>query len=154
MDKELKKKLMDKGLSEQHAETLIGFGEQAEKLKNIKHEFGAFRARVDKDLNIVISSVSGWKVVYPPMSTSWVYLLTWMNDWENCKVIMENFVKILVFPVCNRLEGIDLEYVKAVWNAQLELDKRILENTPESSEEDVEMSEIVVSAFKDIKNEK
>ncbi len=142
---------MEKRLSEEHTETLIGFGDSAERLKGTKREFGSFRAEVAEDNCIVVTALSGWKMTYPPMSTSWVYLLTWMTNWEECKTMMETFVKLMVYPVANRLEGMDAEYVRNIVDAQLELDQRIRESMPEPTEEerahDLEMAEKVVDAF-------
>jgi len=148
--------LVSNGLSENQADTLIHFGNQVDGLRELQAEFGNFKAYVDDDNNFVIEALSGWKVIYPPMTSPWVYLTTWMSDWENCGEIMEAFVKMLVFPVCNRIDGIDADYIKDIWDAHLRLDGRLSveEDVEESNEkDDLDESEKISEGFAKVMEE-
>lgn len=144
---ELKKKLIDGGLSEAHADTLIGFGEKAGCLKKERRVFGSFRAEVDEGLCVVISAVNGWKVSYPPMCNAWVYLITWMDQWDECSDIMEGFVKLLLFPVANTIESIDEKYISDIVAAC----SRVADRSGEDDiEYDNQLGEKIIDAMSDI----
>lgn len=105
-------------------------------IRGTKKEMGSFTVEVDDSMNVVVSTIRGWKVIYPPLCSAWCYLAAWLSDWEESRNIMEIFIKVIVFPSCNRIEGIDAQYINDIVKANEELDRRNAGNARELTDEE------------------
>lgn len=105
-------------------------------IRGTKKEMGSFTVEVDDSMNVVVSTIRGWKVIYPPLCSAWCYLAAWLSDWEESRNIMEIFIKVIVFPSCNRIEGIDAQYINDIVKANKELDRRNAGNARELTDEE------------------
>jgi len=115
-----------------------------EELKNKLHgigvrEFGAFAARFDDELNIIVESSSGWMVKYPFGNETWAILSNWLDRWdEAAQKSVERFVKVVVFPSSVRLSDIDGEYLEDILMAHSNLNDRNLESGKQAANDDAD----------------
>lgn len=149
-----KEELKKKGLSDAIADRMSEIIDTAFSIRGTSKVMGSFTVEVDDSMNVVISAISGWKVIYPPLCSAWCYLAAWLSDWEESSNIMEIFVKTIVFPSCNRIEGIDGQYIKDIIKANEELDKRnsgkVQELTDEEREEELNAAEMAEAVIREI----
>lgn len=138
-------------MSDGSAKKMAEIIDSAFSIMGTKKEMGSFSVEIDDSMNVVVSTIRGWKVIYPPLCSAWCYLAAWLSDWEESRNIMEIFIKAIVFPSCNRIEGIDAQYINDIIRANEELDKRnsgkVQELSDEEREEELnaaEMAEAVI----------
>lgn len=110
--------------------------QEARSFEGLKISFGGFEAEVMDDLSLKISTSTGWALTYPLMSESWGIMTYWMNNWdeEECRNCMENFVKMIVYPISLRLSDIDVEYLQGLMEVQKDLNDRIAARQEEPEE--------------------
>lgn len=107
-----------------------------DKNKNLKREFSPFCAEVLENLDINIYSISGWSIIYPAYSETWVYIMSWLDKWDkDNRTSLENFIKGIAFPCSVRLSDVDAKYVDDIINAHTSLTQRVLLKNKNSEDE-------------------
>lgn len=122
---------MEKERTETAARDLIG----------LRVDFGGFVAEVSEDLSLYVSDTSGlWHVCYSYGCDAWDVLTYWMINWhvKHSMAAMENFIKLIVFPVSLRIADIDETYLEDIVGAQSRLNDRIACRLQGSPEDDAE----------------
>ena len=122
---------MEKERTETAAQDLIG----------LRVDFGGFVAEVAEDLSLYVSDTSGlWHVCYSYGCDAWDVLTYWMINWhvKYNVAAMENFIKLIVYPVSLRIADIDETYLEDIVGAQSRLNDRIACRLQGGQEDDAE----------------
>lgn len=107
-----------------------------EKSKGIEREFSPFVAVVQDNLDILITSISGFSVIYPAYSATWIFMIKWISSWdESDRTNIENFIKGIVFPCSMRLSDIDSEYFNDIMSAHERLTGRLINKKNNNGQE-------------------
>lgn len=112
---------------------------QASELAGLRVEFGGFVAEVDKDMSLYVYDTSGmWHICYSYGCDAWDVLTYWMLNWHDKTSIaaMENFIKLVVYPVSLRIADIDAGYISDIVDAQASLNERVAGRVSGEEEED------------------